>query len=60
MADASLIRVGAKAVPGLLEGRVVAAEVKPVLLSGEGEAVGSRVAGVLEVVLAEFLGGSHV
>ena len=60
VADASLIRIGAEAVPGLLEGSVVAAEIQPVLFSGEGKTIGSRVAGVLEVVLAEFLGGSHV
>ena len=55
-----LVRIGAEPVPGLLEREVVGTEIKAVSLPGEGEAVGRRIPGILQVVLAELLGGGHI
>ena len=53
-------RIGAQAVPGLLQGSVVAAEVQAFRLTGEGETVGGRVARILQVELPELLRRGHI
>ena len=60
MAYCPFIGICAEPVPGLLEGGVMGAEVQAVLIPDERKAVGGGVAGILEVHLAELLGGSHV
>ena len=60
VAYATLIRIGAESMPGLLQGCVVAPKIEAVLFSHKGKAVGGGVAGILEVQLAEFLGRGHI
>ena len=60
MAYCPFIGVGAEPVPGLLEGGVVGAEIQAVVIPYERKAVGGGVTGILEVHLAELLGGGHI